>query len=889
MQFELIDEIIEKIYAGNFKQRLKALHDLSYFNSEKAFSAIMKSLTDDEAKIRTLAARSLKKYYQHYQRTITEELIKLLHDSDNETALSAAEALSEAADPKTVESLLKLIYGGDEKLKIYAIIACKKIKDDNIKEALVKLIKESGEGKTDNKQILSAAINALSENISPDLLPLIIKKGIQDADARVRASSIEAISNLNMDKNVIIELLRPMLSENNARIVANACAALHKAGDDTIFEDIDRLLKHENKWVRASGCYVLGRIGSDNAIKLLLKYKTDGEPEVRINAARSIFNFKTEKAAAALIEMTADEDNKVKSEVFRLILKLNENYAFWPVIDLLKSGNKTLTIMAASVLCNIGDDAGIAVLKETLDKISDGAYKKEFNKYYLILSEICDKKKRNARNMSTYKENAEGEKDFNAGVNSPEDGIAIPLELLLQPGEEKNFAHIIIEKLFHKSQFLREEAALELSYINSKKAVFALSRGLCDPVPKVRSICARSISRHCLDYPELLPDIKDKLIELLYDDYSEAAQNAAAALGYIRDKAAVPALLEILSHENPNTRLYAAMALGRMADKTVSGHLIELLKKDDNKKVRATVITSLGFIGEAEFYDIIVKYGFEDKDPHVRASAIEALAKLKIAPGKISGVIKKALEDINNRVIANACIALWKIDDLSAMTYVTKLVKNPDKWYRASASYVLGQIASVEAVNILLSLKNDAEADVRLNAARALGNIKSPKAITALVEMLDDSDEVVKNTAYDAIIKCNDKFAFWPMAQYLKSKYEILRFMATVVLCNIGDLACVPLILETAAMERNNEVKTEIIKYLKLLVHNRPVESFKEVFDKKYGNQPAAEEGLKLIENIDVTREIKIKLYTAAAESQFKKVAEAAIASLNSLSDPPAA
>lgn len=887
MQLELIDEIIEKIYAGGFKQRLKALHDLSYFNSEKAFSAIMKSLSDDEAKIRTLAAKSLKKYYQHYQRTITEELIKLLHDPDNQTALSAAEALSEAADPKTVENLLKFIYGGDEKLKIYSIIACKKIKDDNIKEALVKLIKESGG--TDDKKILSAAINALSENITPDLLPLIIKKGLQDEDARVRASAIEAISNLNMDKAVLIELLRPMLSENNARIVANACAALYKAGDDTIFEDINRLLKHENKWVRASGCYVLGRIGGDNAFKLLLKYKTDGDAEVRINAARSIFNFKTEKAATALIEMTNDEDNKVKSEVFRLILKLNESYAFWPVIDLFKSDNKTLIIMAANILCNIGDDAGIPVIKEALDKIADGAYKKELNKYLLILNEICDKKKRNARNMSTYRENAEAEKEFNSGISQAEEGIAIPVELLLQPGEEKNFAHIIIEKLFHKSQFLREEAALELSYINSKKAVFALSRGLCDPVPKVRSICARSISRHCLNYPELMPDIKDKLLELLYDDYSEAAQNAATALGYIRDKAAVPALLEILNHENPNTRLYAAMALGRMADKTVSGHLIELLKKDDNKKVRATVITALGYIGEAEFYDTIIKYGFEDKDPHVRASAIEALAKLDIAPDKISGVIKKALDDINNRVIANACIALWKTGDLSAMTYITRLVKNTDKWYRASACYVLGQIANVEAANILLSLKNDPEGDVRLNAARALGNIKSPKAINALVEMLDDEDEVVKNTAYDAIIKCSDKFAFWPMAQYLKSKYEILRFMASVVLCNIGDTACVPLILETAAIERNKEVKTEILKYLKLFVHNHPVESFKEIFDKKYGNQPAAEEGLKLIENIDITREIKIKLYTAAAESQFKKVSEAAAARLNSLQTPPAA
>jgi len=142
---------------------------------------------------------------------------------------------------------------------------------------------------------------------------------------------------------------------------------------------------------------------------------------------------------------------------------------------------------------------------------------------------------------------------------------------------------------------------------------------------------------------------------------------------------------------------------------------------------------------------------------------------------------------------------------------------------------------------------------------------------------------VVKNTAYDAIIKCDDKFAFWPMAQYLKSEYEILRFMAAVVLCNIGDLACVPMILEALAIERNAEVKTEIMKYLTLLVHNQPAAALKEVFDEKYNNQKACEEGLKLIENIDVSKEIKIQLYQAASKTQFKKVAEAAAAKLETL------
>lgn len=877
MQIELIDELIENLSAGDFRLRLKALHDISYFNSEKAFAAIMKSLSDGEARIRTLAVRSLKKYYHQYQRTITEELVKLISDPDRETAFAAAEALGEAADPKTAESLLKYLRGSDEKLKIYSVIACKKIKNEHIKNILVDMIEQSdGSG---DKKLLAAAISSLAGNLSPDLLPLLIKRGLDDADARVKASAIETISLMSIDNKSKIELIKPMLAENNARVVANACVALHAAGDNTVFEDIKRLLENENKWVRASGCYVLGKIGGEQSLKLLLKYNADGDPDVRINAARSIFAIKTENAARALIGMVSDSDNTVKSTVCQLILKFSEPHAFWPVIELLKSGNKTLTLMAASVLCNIGDDAALPVLKDAHEGTPEGQLKKELHKYVRILAEIRDMKKVSARAMTTYREAAETLKE-EAAAGPADSGVAIPIELLLKPGEEKNFAHLIIEKLFHKSQFLREEAAGELSYIDSHKAVFALCRGLADPVAKVRAVCARSISRHCMKYPELLPAIKEKLLELLYDDHPEVAQHAAMALASIRDKKTIPAMLEILNHENANTRLYAAMALGRMADGSVGGALSDLLGREDNKKVRAALVTALGFIGDAAYFDVIIKQGFEDRDPHVRASAIEALSRLKIAPDRVAPVIKKALNDVNNRVIANACLALWKTGDLSAMSYVTRLVKNEDKWYRASAGYVLGQIANVEAANILMSMKNDPEADVRLNVAKALGNIKTPKAITALVEMLDDADDVVKNTAYDAIIKCDDKFAFWPMAQYLKSEFEILRFMASVVLCNIGDPACVPLILETAAKERNEEVKTEILKYLKLFVHNHPAESFKDIFDEKYKNQAAAEEGLRLIEQIDITNEVKIKLYEAASRSQFKKVAEAAAAKL---------
>lgn len=856
----IIENIIENLSDKNFKNRLKAVHELSYFKSEKAFKALLNALTDTEAKIRSLAVKSLNKYAYEWRHEVIEAAINLLADEDNDVAMSAAELISEASDSKTSDSLLKYIENIGGKINIYAVLACGKTMGDKLKDKLVKTLKIS-----EDKKLTAAIIKALGASEEPRFLD-ILAPYLKDGDVRIKSSAIEAISHLKLKKEIFIELFKPMLDENNARIVANSCIALFNAGDRNAFKKVETLIKSNDKWARASGCYVLGNIESHKCAPLLLSLKNDIEADVRLNVARSLYNIKTKEAAGALIEMIADGDQNVKSNVMNLILKINYKEAFWPVSEMLKSPHHSLKIIAASVLCNINDPAAITVISETIKGETEENIKNELKKYLNILKENS----RPALQINDI------EKPRNTAYSSTNSDISLPEELMPKEGHQETITDTIISKLFHKSQFLREEAAFELSYVESEKAVFALMKGLGDSVGKVRSVCARSITKHCMKFPKLLPGIKEKLIELLYDDYNEAAQHAAQTLGYIRDKNSIPALLEILNHDNPNTRLYAAMALGKMNDKSVIKPLVELLHKDKNKKVRATLLTALGNLEEAENLPIILKFGLNDNDPHVRASTIEAISKLKIPFEKVSEIIIKKLDDPNNRVVANACLALWKLGDLSAMEHITKLVKNPDKWFRASASYILGQIANVEATNILISLKNDPEIDVRLNVAKSLGNIKNTKAITALIEMLDDSDEIVKTTAYDAIIKCNDKFAFWCMAQYLKSPYEILRYIATVVLCNIGDLACVSLIIEALSKEKNAEVKGEILKFLTLLIQKNPQTAFKEIFGDVDKNASTLEESLKILEKLSIENSIKIELCEKASGSSIKKVAKLA-------------
>jgi HEAT repeat protein len=84
-------------------------------------------------------------------------------------------------------------------------------------------------------------------------------------------------------------------------------------------------------------------------------------------------------------------------------------------------------------------------------------------------------------------------------------------------------------------------------------------------------------------------------------------------------------------------------------------------------------------------------------------------------------VRRRCVEEDDNRVKANAVIALHRLGDFEAASHLSGMVKAPNKWLRASAAYVCGQIGTPDTTDVLLSLVRDPDVDVRLNVVRAMG------------------------------------------------------------------------------------------------------------------------------------------------------------------------
>jgi HEAT repeats/PBS lyase HEAT-like repeat len=93
----------------------------------------------------------------------------------------------------------------------------------------------------------------------------------------------------------------------------------------------------------------------------------------------------------------------------------------------------------------------------------------------------------------------------------------------------------------------------------------------------------------------------DSIIALLDHKNHRVASSAAYALGEIRDKKAVPALIKALGNDRDHMRRIAAHALGKIGDRRAVMPLIDvLINTEQPLAVQASVITSLGRIGDPE-------------------------------------------------------------------------------------------------------------------------------------------------------------------------------------------------------------------------------------------------------------------------------------------------
>jgi HEAT repeat protein len=279
------------------------------------------------------------------------------------------------------------------------------------------------------------------------------------------------------------------------------------------------------------------------------------------------------------------------------------------------------------------------------------------------------------------------------------------------------------------------------------------------------------------------PELVDALLTAIDDDHKKVRVEAIYTLGVVAGAsgtalpdASAARLIKALDHYDPVIRAGAAKVIGRLQVKSATDALLKAVN-DSNAAVRFASIRALGDIREERaiqaiteqltYYDRgegawaaldalahiahpssvpVFKSRLADKDPNLRRSAIEGLARLQDA--SVTDFVLSVNQDPDGPVRAAMAFALAKKGHAN---YLGRMLNFIDR--EPTASQVKDYLIELgpPVVPLLLPRLQEPDASVRENLATVLGVIGDETTVAALTPLKDDRDRAVAAAATSAI------------------------------------------------------------------------------------------------------------------------------------------
>lgn len=239
----------------------------------------------------------------------------------------------------------------------------------------------------------------------------------------------------------------------------------------------------------------------------------------------------------------------------------------------------------------------------------------------------------------------------------------------------------------------------------------------------------------------------DALLVATEDDDVAVVEQAVLSLGLIGDTRVTDVVIELLEDDDPDIRVAAVRALGNLGEGYALNYLKSLLN-DPHFEVRAALFRTLTKLGNVEAIDILVK-ALNDEDPDVLQSAVQSLSDMgaqAVAP------LIAALGSEDQSGVAQA------LGHLGMFAYEPLLtaIEDEDASIRAGAAQALGWIGDAGALDVLQIVIKDADAEVRASAAWAIGWIGDPSGVELLRTALRDNDVDVVVSAIGGLAHIGD-------------------------------------------------------------------------------------------------------------------------------------
>ena len=271
----------------------------------------------------------------------------------------------------------------------------------------------------------------------------------------------------------------------------------------------------------------------------------------------------------------------------------------------------------------------------------------------------------------------------------------------------------------------------------------------------------------------------DDLKALLSDKDANTRKRAAQAAGRIGDERAVPALAELLAHDQEvSVAQEAAFALGEIESAAGADALVQALDAaattstrapDMSSEVRARALEALGKIAAAlpesekekkrAYGDAILRVlkTEAERQPDELTAMLGLTAILRARPEGAAPLLVRFLDYQDSRVVADALNTMARLRVKDGNERVRKLLNHTDPIVRANAARVIGAAEHKDAFDELLAQAlNDPDLRVRASAIRALAALKDPRAIDPLfrkAQQLSSTTNLAESSAKNEILE----------------------------------------------------------------------------------------------------------------------------------------
>jgi HEAT repeat protein len=334
------------------------------------------------------------------------------------------------------------------------------------------------------------------------------------------------------------------------------------------------------------------------------------------------------------------------------------------------------------------------------------------------------------------------------------------------------------------------------------------------------------------------------IIEELKSDVQDYALRgfAISILTALKDRKAVNAFEDLLTHVDPDIRRSAALALWGIKSEEAADSLMRVLEdKDEESNIRLIAAYALREIRSERVVELLIKI-LEDKDvdSDVRRKSVNALTKIRSE--RVVELLIKILEDKDedSDVRGGAASALGEIKSEKGMQSLIKVLEDKDedssvRWIAASA---LGEIKSEKAVQFLMGVleEKDEESHIRSIVAYALGEVRSERAVELLMKILEDKheDSYVRGSVAGALLKLRSVEAVKIVIKVLEDKDEDshVRGSAVYFLGGIRSERAVELLIKVLEdKDEDSHVRRNVAYVLEEIRSERAVELLIKVLE----------------------------------------------------------